>query len=264
MATSPPLKLTPKPPSLGSTLQSEVVVVEIGTERQRYHVHKTLLVHHSEYFAKALEGPWTEAHTRVITLADIEAGVFNIFVQWLYCQQLPSGKNLVAWGTVSGNLISTFNYIDIVAITLKAYAFGDRFLIPPFRRAMNQAVQEGVRATAMHPEVMVNFITWAFENIPSDRPVLQLLVNEFCQDWTVPDSDNDTQTLDFVALRDFSSAFTFRAMLRYRELSNPLAVTWHKKGCYLEHASGEEKMACGRYHVQYSQERDYGYLVEEC
>jgi hypothetical protein len=34
-----------------------IVVVEIGSDKIKYHVYKALLVHHSEYFRKALNGP---------------------------------------------------------------------------------------------------------------------------------------------------------------------------------------------------------------
>jgi hypothetical protein len=52
-----------------------VVVVEIGAERKKYHVHKALLVHHSEYFAKALNGSWKEAGEGVVKLEDVEPAV---------------------------------------------------------------------------------------------------------------------------------------------------------------------------------------------
>jgi multisubunit Na+/H+ antiporter MnhE subunit len=47
------------------------IIIEIGPDRKRYYVHRALLVHHSEYFAKALQGSWKEAQEGVITLEDI-------------------------------------------------------------------------------------------------------------------------------------------------------------------------------------------------
>jgi hypothetical protein len=49
--------------------------IEIGADRKQYCVHKTLLMHHSKYFRKALQGPWKEARESVVTLKDIEPAV---------------------------------------------------------------------------------------------------------------------------------------------------------------------------------------------
>jgi hypothetical protein len=55
------------------------VILEIGSDRVKYCVHKALLVHHSEYFRKALQGPWKEAEEGVFRLPDIEpaTGKYN-------------------------------------------------------------------------------------------------------------------------------------------------------------------------------------------
>jgi len=55
------------------------VTVEIGADHKKYCVHKALLTHHSEYFCKALQGPWKEAHEGVVTLEDIESAVCMCF-----------------------------------------------------------------------------------------------------------------------------------------------------------------------------------------
>jgi hypothetical protein len=52
-----------------------IVTIEIGAHRKRYCVHKALLMHHSEHFRKALQGPWKEAREGVVTLEDIEPAV---------------------------------------------------------------------------------------------------------------------------------------------------------------------------------------------
>jgi len=49
-----------------------VVVVKVGPNSVQFHVHKPLLMHHSEYFRKALSGSWKEAEENVVTLKDVE------------------------------------------------------------------------------------------------------------------------------------------------------------------------------------------------
>jgi hypothetical protein len=59
-----------------STVVGEgVVVLKVGPDQKQYHIHKALLVHHSEYFRKALNGPWKKATERVIKLEDVEPEV---------------------------------------------------------------------------------------------------------------------------------------------------------------------------------------------
>jgi hypothetical protein len=43
------------------------VVVEIGPDKIKYHVYKSLLFHHSGYFYKGLAGLWKEAREQVVT-----------------------------------------------------------------------------------------------------------------------------------------------------------------------------------------------------
>jgi hypothetical protein len=56
-------------------LSEGIVTIEIGADRKKYCVHKELLTHHSAYFRKALQGPWEEARSGVITLEDVEPAV---------------------------------------------------------------------------------------------------------------------------------------------------------------------------------------------
>lgn len=63
-----------------------VVVVAIGAERQKYHVHKALLVHHSKYFANALGGAWREGKEGLVTLEDVEPAICKCLCPWFLLQ----------------------------------------------------------------------------------------------------------------------------------------------------------------------------------
>jgi hypothetical protein len=65
------------------------VVIEVGQNRKQYHVHKAVLVKHSEYFQNALNGPWKEASQRLVSLTDVEPDGFAVFIGWLYTLTLP-------------------------------------------------------------------------------------------------------------------------------------------------------------------------------
>jgi hypothetical protein len=70
----------------GSVITSgDIVTIEVGPDHRKHYIYKALLTHYSEYFRKALKEPSKEADRDGITvLDDVEPGVFNFFVQWLY------------------------------------------------------------------------------------------------------------------------------------------------------------------------------------
>lgn len=59
-----------------------VVVIKLGPKGIDYHVHKALLVHHSEYFRNALTGRWKESEEQAITLADVEPDACTYVPSW--------------------------------------------------------------------------------------------------------------------------------------------------------------------------------------
>lgn len=48
-------------------------ILEIDPERLKYCIHRVLLVHRSDYFRKALKGPWKEVEEGIITLEDVQS-----------------------------------------------------------------------------------------------------------------------------------------------------------------------------------------------
>jgi len=66
------------------------VVVLVGPSETSFIVHKHLLVKSSEYFAKAISGPWIEAQSGTIKLASENVNVFELFIQWLYRNRIEA------------------------------------------------------------------------------------------------------------------------------------------------------------------------------
>ncbi|KAF2035497.1 hypothetical protein EK21DRAFT_54135, partial [Setomelanomma holmii] len=105
-------------------------------------VHKLLLRHHSEYFRNASRGPWKEAQGAVIRLQDIDEDAdieLNIFVHWLYTEQLPAVDN----PKCDEILKNSGSECDLLS-KLKAYILADRLAIPAFRRAIKNSFVDGV------------------------------------------------------------------------------------------------------------------------
>lgn len=66
--------------SCSLTAREAIILVEVGQEGLEYRVHKALLIHDSEYFRKALNGPWKEAEEGKVSLKDVETGTCKSLV----------------------------------------------------------------------------------------------------------------------------------------------------------------------------------------
>lgn len=176
-----------------------------------------------------------------------------MFTHWLYHQQFPEFTESEEWKAV----IDPTNcwFLQPFFEKVKAHGFGDRFLAPHFRRAINQAIVSDIRGEMDEPSDIVEFVPWAFQNLPSDCAVLQLLVNQFCEDWLHTIDGEE----DVVALKTLPIEFCVRVMRRSTEVRR-LKHVKHQDACYLEHVSDDSAKACGKAHVRYDPGHDYGYL----
>ncbi|KAH4037024.1 hypothetical protein HBI25_055030 [Parastagonospora nodorum] len=241
MATSNCQGPKAEPPGLASALLAGSVTLEIGPYHLKYSVHKALLVYHSGYFRNALRDSWKEGKENLIVLKDVE----------------PE-PDYSEWARIGG--------IGSVEIKIKAYAFADRFLAPEFRRTVNNNVMEQMRLDHNFLEVsdILAMARIAFSSIPSDRPLLQLIVDEHCTFWKNCCEEPSRLT-------DFPPAFLARVTRRLCELLEDQICLQSSSGewCYFEHADEAEMVACGKLHMQYDEEKDMGFfgkkiLCENC
>jgi hypothetical protein len=96
----------------------------------------------------------------------------------------------------------------------------------------------------------------AYANIPLDRPILQLLVDFHCDTWTQC-WENGPDTVN-----EHPHAFVGRAMRRLHEqlLRKTRGHPEKLPRCYYEHASDEEKKTCPSAHMDYDEEKDFGFF----
>ncbi|KAK4950312.1 hypothetical protein LTR10_011293 [Elasticomyces elasticus] len=60
------------------------LTILVGPEETSFTVHQDRLCSTSEYFKKACTGEWLESKERVLRLADVDATIFQIYVEGLY------------------------------------------------------------------------------------------------------------------------------------------------------------------------------------
>jgi len=170
-------------------------------------------------------------------------------VHWLYTQQLPDSEDYEEWSNILGEHSDNSDVAKI-----QAYAFADRFMIPTFRRVVNNNFVDNIGGSQpLEVYNMLPLAKEAFKTLPSNRPILQYLVDLHCKLWTNCCED------DPESVKELPPAFTLRAMRRLKEMLQEEKYTeLDKTRCYYEHTDDAEASACGKPHMRYDEEKEYG------
>ncbi|PSN62365.1 hypothetical protein BS50DRAFT_452829, partial [Corynespora cassiicola Philippines] len=69
--------------------QSAMVVIHVGKapNQKDFCAHQSILTARSEFFRRALNGPWKESQMRAITLSDESAEAFGLYLHGIYTNQ---------------------------------------------------------------------------------------------------------------------------------------------------------------------------------
>jgi hypothetical protein len=226
------------------------VVLEVGPQKQHYHLHKALLVHHSDYFRSAMNGSWKEAKEKVISLKDVETTAVEIFIHWLYTQQILNAvevKEMQYEPTDDDPLITGYT---------KALVFGDRFLVPHFRQAVHNRIVDtllGVGGNAPRNPTFFTATKYALENLPLNHNILKLLLDMHCRYWNVSGQGEDLDEEAGIAKilnMDLPYTLLIRLVARYSSRVMEINRDWRKTklaGCdFHEHLNDQERKDCKR------------------
>ena len=178
----------------------EVVAIAIGPNKKVFRLHKDILCSESEYFCTAYNGLWKEA-VEGVTLEDVEVEVFSIFVHWLYTQQMPTYEDNRKY-----DISEDFGFM-----LLKAYVFANRFLIADYERIVHNLFIDHIFdcECAMYKQII-----FAYENLPKDSLILELMVETQCLYWSTT-LDNEVETQSRL---DLPKEFFIQVMVRFAEL----------------------------------------------
>ena len=235
--------------------------MEVGPDRVKYYIHEALLVEHSEYFQKALNGPWMEAKEKAVCLDDVDCNTcefehsfaaalglicvpVDVFVDWLYYGRLPpEDEGWLEEGPGEG-----VNYAWFVAMEqarIRACALGDRLLSASFCRAAEHDFVNYLRTATGSWMPYHQVIIFAFAHLPPTSPVLQALIDIYCKHYNKKNYDKkDTWDLAELQLQEqLPYSFLLGVMRRYAKVKNGFQETL--RPCdYHRHTSKEERRAC--------------------
>jgi len=110
----------------------------------------------------------------------LTAHTVTLFVHWLYTQELPQDRD--EWeqmDLVKKAIFPCEN--ECMHVLIKAYALGDRLLAPAFFRAVNNLFAITSEGSFYYGQDDRRSITYAFENIPLDRVIIERLVEQWAR-----------------------------------------------------------------------------------
>ncbi|KAL5388999.1 hypothetical protein DPSP01_002702 [Paraphaeosphaeria sporulosa] len=198
-----------KPPSLSALARSNnMITIDVGMEHAKYNVYAELITYYSGYFKGTLNGQWKEAEDRAIELPDIEPRVFDIFIDWLYTQNLP--RKSEDWITPTPeNKVGSHGHGQLAErLMMKSYVFADRFLVPQYRVALYKYYANFCNVGGNPP--YYDAIIYAFDNLPANSAILTLLVRTHCAYWNEGSDTADNGELEL--RQDLPQDFFFRVM----------------------------------------------------
>jgi hypothetical protein len=173
-------------------------------------------------------------------------------------------------------------------ILLKGYIFGDRFMVPAFRSAILEHLEQYLlrpNQTAGSCLAFVEVVKCAYDKVPTGSVVLQLLVDVFCDSWTYGQGSSTNRN----AYMGLPLKFLHRTTIRFAEKRDSdkvgqeikarkanavtlmrnnygytqagvnlkketlLEQAFSRPRCYKEHLTEEEKVFCakGSRHMSY-------------
>jgi len=103
---------------------------------------------------------------------------------------------------------------------VKAYVLGDRILVDKFRRLVNNVFADALKKDWFAEPARLKSFSYAFLNIPSDRVILQCMVDDHCVYWPENiteydfDGGDDDAEATLKAMKELPHNFLMRAMLR--------------------------------------------------
>jgi hypothetical protein len=186
--------------------------VKINPESEEYTVHKALLVHYSGFFSGALGSKaFKEAQDGVVTLDNVTECSLKIFLDLLYTGTIAPDSQWVG-KYVEADLVDPES-TSLSSSIIEAYIFADKYLVPDMQKfVMDVAVSYSSTRVPWYAEV-----TLAFNNLPANSPLLQLLVDMQCEQFNLEDADKEEPP---DAISNLPPEFLYRVLMRTQELQD--------------------------------------------
>lgn len=183
----------------------------------KFHLHKTILCHHSIYFRKALDGGFKEQTDKVVNLPEDDTEAFVLFVRWIY--NLPPHK-----ASTSATVAALFGL----------YILAEKFCMETLKNLSMDVVRasysDGCRSR------ISEHIDLIYGNTPENSPMRRFITNYFAYSLLVRKVPISGRTLDMMRSGgDFVADFASATVNYSYGAAQPTDPSKERKCVYHEH-----------------------------
>jgi hypothetical protein len=223
--------------------EATIATVLVGPDQISFAVHESLLIHYSKFFRAALTGHFSEARDKTVKLADENAGVFELFVHWLYYQRFPdktADDDEGLW-----ELWFDMGIVDAgTDQCIHLYVFGDKYDIAKLRLDTIDEVVRIALQNENYTSPSIHAIRVAFRDLPQDSPMCRLII-DFHYRYSDPDLYHKIADYDYVPFLQAVWRRYATASIKAIEANATDMLEENLKFCdYHDHNSDEERAAC--------------------
>lgn len=144
-----------------------MVCILVGAEEKEFLAHKDFLCHYSEYFDKALNGPFIEGQSMVVTLKEDNPEAFAVFLDWIYTQKLDANPLIVGSKEPMG-------YHEAMALFVRVWCLADYLQVPGLQNLAMDAVIQWERHCYIVPTGILHLV---YSLSPPNAPLRQYFVD---------------------------------------------------------------------------------------
>lgn len=205
------------------------IIVGKKSSPQAFHIHESLAVKLSDFFAAAVRKGWKESIKRTVKLPEEDPELFRIFEAFIYSGRVYSQKDGDEYEDENGRSVS-WEFGRLMSLWL----LGDRLQASAFKDAIVDTLIEKINSEGAVP--MKSFAA-IYEGSVHPSPMKELLVETAAREW-------DTEDIDDIDMDETGSAFIkdlAKAQRKYLADGIPeSAPYWEGPTCmYHEHAENK-------------------------
>lgn len=145
-----------------------MVTIVLEEDGSRFTVQSALLCSASDYFVKALEGPFKEANERTLSLPGCDAKIFSIFLYWMCNRELPN---------LNGPSEKDDRFFDSMfrwqKLLIRLWVFGDAYLIPAL---CQDSIDYILRILHQDAGTTFDLVQFAYETTPEGSMIRKVFL----------------------------------------------------------------------------------------
>jgi hypothetical protein len=214
-----PTQVSPSPSTRPKYADGDMVILAIGSDKEKLHAHGHRLARTSQFFTTELKKERPEGQAHIVSLPEEDVNTVTRYLDFVYGEGLPTVHTIIYEDLDA--------YDDAYLQLFELYTFAERVLDTEVQHAI---IKETLRLTVLQSSDGQNWlpddrsISLVYQGTPANSPARRLLVDLHVSSGVTDNLTSDT--CDLMYLADLARAFNTRVQdsehtdeFRLRELN---------------------------------------------